>query len=80
MNRHTNCVTSLRGHRMLLQVFLRTRGMARLNLRSQVFEISNCFGSTNDLIAFECVKTISVTEFLTTKLFEIRNNLTRFTK
>ena len=62
-------------------MFLRTRGITRLNLRSQVFENSNCFGSTNDLIALECViQTISVTQFLTTKLFEIRNNLTRFNK
>ena len=37
-----------------LQYVSTTRGMTRLNLRSQEFENSNCFGSTNDLIAFEC--------------------------
>ena len=31
-----------------IYMFLRTRGMTRLNLRSQVFENSNCFGSTKE--------------------------------
>ena len=41
--------------RGFLKLFLGTRGMTRLNLRSQVFENSNCFGSTKDLMEFENV-------------------------
>ena len=57
-------------------LFLRTRGMTRLNLRSQVFENSNCFGSTQrNLMAFQRAydtKQFRLYNFLTRKLFEIR--------
>ena len=55
-------------------LFLRTRGMTRLNLRSQVFEIQIVLDQ-KDLIAFQNAydtKQFRLYNFLTRKLFEIR--------
>ena len=58
-----------------LSLFLRTRGMTRLNLRNQVFEDSKLSWinkGQQSLMAFENLRyqTISATQILTKKLFK----------